>query len=124
MDVLLERLKATTSNFTATQLATIAGAFVLVVAIVAGSAWWLNKPDYALLFADMDAESAAQVITRLKSMKVRYQIDPGGGAIRVDPAERTIVLSGESTAYGAEPDRDETVALLKKAYPDYDVRKG
>ena len=63
MDALLERLKGITSNFTAAQLATIAGAFVLVVAIVAGSAWWLNKPDYALLFSDMDAESAAQVVS-------------------------------------------------------------
>ncbi len=70
MDAILDRLKATTSNFTAAQLATIAGAFVVVVAIVAGSAWWLNTPNYALLFAEMDAESAAQVVTRLKSMKV------------------------------------------------------
>ena len=61
MDAFLERLKGITSNFTAAQLATIVGAFVVVVAIVAGSAWWLNKPEYALLFSDMDAESAAQV---------------------------------------------------------------
>ncbi len=99
MDALLERLKATTSNFTATQLATIAGAFVLVVAIVAGSAWWLNKPDYALLFSDMDGESAAQVVTRLKSMKVRYQIDPGGGAIRV-PGNQVDELRMEFSSQG------------------------
>ena len=99
MDALLERLKATASNFTTTQLATIAGAFVLVVAIVAGSAWWLNTPDYALLFSDMDAESAAQVVTRLKSMKVRYQIDPGGGAIRV-PANQVDELRMEFSSQG------------------------
>src|SRR4030095_335353 len=99
MDALLERLKATASNFTTTQLATIAGAFVLVVAIVVGSAWWLNTPDYALLFSDMDGESAAQVVTRLKSMKVRYQIDPGGGAIRV-PGSQVDELRMEFSSQG------------------------
>jgi flagellar M-ring protein FliF len=83
MDAALERLKAFTSNFTATQLASLAAAFLLVVGIVAGSAWWLNAPTWALLFADMDPDSAASVVTRLKSLKEPYQIDPGGGAIRV-----------------------------------------
>ncbi len=99
MDAILERLKATTSNFSATQLATIAGAFVVVVAIVVGSAWWLNTPNYALLFSDMDAESAAQVVTRLKSMKVPYQIDPGGGAIRV-PSNQVDELRMEFSTQG------------------------
>jgi len=99
MDALLERLKALAANFTTTQLATIAGAFVLVVAIVVGSAWWLNRPDYALLFSDMDAESAAQVVSRLKSMKVHYQIDPGGGAIRV-PSSQVDELRMEFSSQG------------------------
>ncbi len=99
MDALLEKLKSITSNFTTTQLATIAGAFVVVVAIVAGSAWWLNTPDYALLFSEMDSESAAQVVTRLKSMKVQYRIDPGGGAIRV-PSDQVDELRMEFSSQG------------------------
>lgn len=84
---LLSRLKTLTSSFTATQLATLAGTFVLVAGIVGGSAWWLNAPTYVLLFSDMDAESAGQVITRLKSMNVPYQLDEGGRGIRV-PSSR------------------------------------
>jgi flagellar M-ring protein FliF len=83
MDGVLEQLKAFTSKFTLTQLIALAVTFVLVVGLVAGSAWWLNKGDYVLLFDDMDAESAAQVVARLKSMKVPYQLDPGGRAVRV-----------------------------------------
>src|SRR5688500_730690 len=83
MDALIEQLKAFTSKFTLTQLMALAGTFVLVVGLVAGSAWWLNKGDYVLLFDDMDADSAGQVVTRLKSMKVPYQLDAGGRAIRV-----------------------------------------
>ena len=99
MDGILERLKGFTSNFTATQLATLGIAFVLVVGIVVGSAWWLNTPTYALLYADMDPESAGEVVARLKSLKVQYQIDPGGGAIRV-PADKVDELRMEFSAQG------------------------
>ena len=83
MEGVLEQLKAFTSKFTLTQLIALAATFVLVVGLVAGSAWWLNRGDYVLLFDDMDAESAAQVVARLKSMKVPYRLDPGGRAVRV-----------------------------------------
>ena len=50
---LLSRLRTLFSAFSTTQLVTLAGTFVLVVSIVAGSAWWLNAPTYVLLFSDM-----------------------------------------------------------------------
>jgi len=83
MDAVLAQLKAFTSKFTLTQLIALAATFVLVVGLVAGSAWWLNRGDYVLLFDDMDADSAAQVVSKLKSMKVPYQLDAGGRAVRV-----------------------------------------
>jgi flagellar M-ring protein FliF len=83
MEAFLRLLKAFTSKFTLTQLIALLVTFVLVVGLVAGSAWWLNQGDYVLLFDDMDADSAAQVVTRLKSMKVPYRLDAGGRAIRV-----------------------------------------
>jgi flagellar M-ring protein FliF len=83
MDAVLAQLKGITSKFTLSQLVTFAVAFALVVGLVGGSAWFLNKGDYVLLFDDMDSDSAGQVVTRLKSLKVPYQLDPGGRAIRV-----------------------------------------
>jgi flagellar M-ring protein FliF len=96
---LLSRLRALTSAFTTTQLVTLAGTFVLVVSIVAGSAWWLNAPTYVLLFSDMDAESAQQVVTRLKAANIPYQLDQGGRGIRVPQDkvdELRLELSAES----------------------------
>jgi flagellar biosynthesis/type III secretory pathway M-ring protein FliF/YscJ len=46
---ILSRLREQTSHFSVTQLASMALVFVLVVGVVAGSAWWLNTPDYVLL---------------------------------------------------------------------------
>ncbi|HEV8317163.1 MAG TPA: flagellar basal-body MS-ring/collar protein FliF [Vicinamibacterales bacterium] len=80
---LLDKLTSLGGAMTRTQLATLGVAFVLVVAVVGGSTWWLNSTDYALLFSDMDSETASQVVSKLKSLKVPYQLDPGGHAIRV-----------------------------------------
>ena len=101
MDIqtLLTRLRSLSANFTTAQLVSLAASFVLVVGIVAGSAFWLNQPTYALLFADMDQESAGQVVARLKSLKVPYVLDDGGRSIRVQ-ATRVDELRLELTAQG------------------------
>jgi flagellar M-ring protein FliF len=96
---LFARLGALTKSLSGRQMATLAGAFVLVVAVVAGSAYWVNQPTYALLFADMDAEDAGQMVTRIKALKVPYQLDPGGRNIRV-PAERVDELRLELSSQG------------------------
>ena len=84
---LLARLRSLTSAFTPAQLATIAVTFVLVVGIVVGSAYLLNKPSYVLLFSEMEPETASDIVTRLKDLNVPYELDAGGRAVRV-PAER------------------------------------
>jgi len=96
---LLSRLRTLTASLTAGQILSLVLAFVLVVGIVSGSTWWLNKPTYALLFADMDPETAGQVVTRLRNLNVQYQLDEGGRGIRV-PAERVDELRLELTAQG------------------------
>jgi flagellar M-ring protein FliF len=80
---LFDKLKSLGGAMTRTQLVTLGVAFVLVVAVLGGSTWWLNSTDYALLFSDMDSETASQVVSKLKTLKVPFQLDPGGHAIRV-----------------------------------------
>ena len=96
---LLARFRSATASFSSSQLVTFALCFVLVVGIVVGSAWYLNAPTYTLLFSDMDQETAGQIVTRLKTLKVPYQLDAGGGAIRV-PSDRVDELRLELTAQG------------------------
>ena len=93
------RLKALMSSLHPAQLASLVAAFVLVVGIVVGSAWWLNTPSYVPLFVDMDNETAREVTTRLKSMKVAYRLDEGGRTVRV-PHERADELRLELTSQG------------------------
>ena len=60
---------------------------------------WLSTPTYRLLLSDADPATMAQVVTRLKDAGVPYQIDEGGGGIRV-PASRVDELRLEVLSQG------------------------
>lgn len=98
-DQLLAQLKRLTGTLSTGQLATMAGVFVAVVALVVGSAYWINTPTYTLLYSDMDAEAAATIVTRLKNEKIPYQLDAGGRAVRV-PADRVDELRLDLASQG------------------------
>jgi flagellar M-ring protein FliF len=85
--LMLSRLKALLSSLHPAQLASLVAAFLLVVGIVVGSAWWMNAPTMAPLFVDLEPDAAADVVARLKALKVTYQLDDGGRTVRV-PHER------------------------------------
>jgi flagellar M-ring protein FliF len=95
----LARVKTLAAALTPSQMVTIGGVFVLVVALVGGSAFWLSSTEYALLFSDMDPEAATDIVAKLKAQKIPYQIDPGGRSVRV-PASRVDELRLELTGQG------------------------
>lgn len=96
---LLTKLRGLAGSMSGGQLISLVVSFVLVVAIIGGSALWLNNPSYTLLFADMDQETAASMVSKLKSLKVPYVLDDGGRSIRV-ASDRIDELRLELTAQG------------------------
>lgn len=97
----LARVKSLASSLTAGQIATIGVAFVAIVALVGGSALFLgsSSSSYRLLFSDMDAESAAGVVSRLESLDVPFRLEEGGRGVRV-PADRVDALRLEFSSQG------------------------
>jgi flagellar M-ring protein FliF len=93
------KLRKLTAPFTTGQLVTLAMTFVIVIGVVIASAMWLQKPTYRLLQGDLDPETMGQVVSRLKSLKVPYELDEGGRGIRV-PASRIDELRLEFAASG------------------------
>lgn len=82
-EALLTRLKASAGALSARQLTSLTIAFVAVVGLTIWSAYSLSEPTYGVLFSDMDAESAASVVSKLKNDKIQYVLDDGGGTVRV-----------------------------------------
>ena len=95
----LARLKSIGSALTPTQVTSLVLAFLAIVALLGGSAFWLGSTSYRLLFSDMDAESASEVVARLKTLKVPYELDQGGRSVRV-PADRVDELRLDFSAQG------------------------
>jgi flagellar M-ring protein FliF len=83
LQTLIARLRALGSTLSPTQLVTLALSFLAVVGLVVGSAYWINAPTYAVLFADMDSESAGSVVAKLKGDKVPFVLDDSGRTIKV-----------------------------------------
>jgi flagellar M-ring protein FliF len=93
------KLRTLTAPFTTGQLVTLAATFVIVIGVVIASAMWLQKPTYRLLQGDLDPETMGQVVARLKTLKVPYELDEGGRGVRV-PASRIDELRLEFAASG------------------------
>lgn len=96
---LLTRLRTLVDALSRSQRISLVAAFATVVVVIGGSAYWLQHTTYALLFADMDPEAANDVVGRLKTAKVDYQLDDGGRAVRV-PASRIDELRLEFASSG------------------------
>jgi flagellar M-ring protein FliF len=96
---IFNRVKSAAAALSPQQLTTLAIAFVAVVGLTIGSAYWLNVPTYGVLFADMDSETAASVVTKLKNDKVAYLLDDGGRTVRV-PASRVDELRLDMASQG------------------------
>ncbi len=82
---LAARMRALTAPFSTGQLVTLVVTFVLVIGLVAGSAYWLSQPTYATLYANLDEGQAYAVSAKLKALKVPYELS--AGQVRV-PASR------------------------------------
>jgi flagellar M-ring protein FliF len=87
LEQFLSRVKSASAALSTRQLVVLGVAFVAAVGLTIGSAYWLNTPNYGVLFSDMDPDSASGIVSKLKAEKVQYSLDDGGRTIRV-PAGR------------------------------------
>lgn len=101
-EALKARWATLTSALSRAQLVTLGVTFVAVVGLVGGSALWLNTPTYSLLFSDLDAESASQVIARLDAEQIPYRLTDGGRSVRVpqDSVDRLKIQLAASVTSG------------------------
>jgi flagellar M-ring protein FliF len=83
LDQTFTRLNGLFGALSTRQLVSLVGVFIAVVTMVAGTGYWVTRPTYTLLFADMDPAAASEVIAKLDAQKITYELAPGGGGIRV-----------------------------------------
>lgn len=67
--------------------ALLAGGLLLFLALVGLSAVWSARPDYRVLFSNLNDKDGGAIVAQLSKMNVPYRFSEGGGAVLV-PADQ------------------------------------
>lgn len=94
----LSQLSALWRKLTSTQrlaFGAVGAVFVLVVVLVVS---WASKPEYAVLFANLDPADGSSILDRLRTDKIPYEVRGGGRTILVPSDqvyETRLALAGD-----------------------------
>jgi flagellar M-ring protein FliF len=90
-------------KMTLTQRILSAGCAVVLLSVAIGTAIWLNRPEYRVLYSNLGPEDASHVVKALQADKVRYQLADNGTTVLV-PREivydQRIKIAGEGGLIG------------------------
>lgn len=84
------------------KLAVLAGG-ALLVGLFISLMLWINQPQYKVLFSGLSQRDAAQVVAKLKDLKVPYSLSGDGGTVSVPEEqiyEARLALAGEGLPRG------------------------
>ncbi len=70
-------------RYSPAQRAVLAVVFVLLLSVTISLVLWANRPEFVILYSDLDAKNASKIIAKLQNSKVRYEIENGGSTILV-----------------------------------------
>lgn len=76
---------------------------LLIVASISGIIFvsqWASRPDYVVLYSDLQPADSAAVIERLKALKIKYDVRDGGNTIAITPPEMVSELRISLAAEG------------------------
>lgn len=79
----VDRTRTVRASLSGGQQASLLAVFVGVTALVIGATWYLNQAEYRVLFSDLNAEEAAQIVDRLAADNVDYQLRDDGRTVLV-----------------------------------------
>ncbi|MEA3285993.1 MAG: flagellar basal-body MS-ring/collar protein FliF [Candidatus Marinimicrobia bacterium] len=78
-------------RYSPAQRAVLAVVFVLLFSITISLVLWANRPEFVILYSDMDSKNASKILAELQGSKVRYEIEDNGATILV-PKEKASEL--------------------------------
>ena len=84
MEKMVDFFKALWQRSTTAGRAMLVAGAIVAIAAPAGMFWWSGRPDYQVLFSDLDAKDAAAVVATLDKQKTPYALSDEGKTILVD----------------------------------------
>lgn len=87
----VQKAKGFWSRISTSQRIFIAGLSVAVVGVFFGLVFWINQPDYRVLYSNLPPEDASRVVKLLQADKVTYKLENNGSSVLV-PADKVYDL--------------------------------
>ena len=83
MEKLFNQIAALFNRYTVTQKTLIITLAVGMISAIISLVIWANRPEYELLYTEIDPSTASKMVGDLKSNKVKYRLENGGKTILV-----------------------------------------
>jgi len=107
-DNLVQRVRSLWTDTTIAQRILIGGLLVCLTVFLILFLYWLNQPEYGVLYSNLEQKDASRVIEVLKQENVSYKLENGGTTILVPQSQKDSlrlqvagqdVLKGESVGF-------------------------
>jgi flagellar M-ring protein FliF len=98
MEPYFDNLKQFAGRLTLGQQVALSTVIIGGIALLIGIAYWAGRPDYALLFGNLEPTDASKIVESLESQNVTYEIRENGTAVyvpRQEVYELRLRLAGE-----------------------------
>ncbi len=83
MENFFSQIASMFNRYTMAQKAVMITLSIGMVSAIIALVIWANRPEYELLYADIDPATASKMVSDLKSSKVKYRLENGGKTILV-----------------------------------------
>jgi len=70
-------------RFTAVQRILILVVFIALISSIVTLIFWANRPEFQVLYEDLQPSQASKILTELRDRKIKYRIDDGGQTIKI-----------------------------------------
>ncbi|MFQ6604295.1 MAG: flagellar basal-body MS-ring/collar protein FliF [Fidelibacterota bacterium] len=91
MNTFMQRFNLVISQYTVAQRVVITIVIIGMISAITSLLLWANRPEFAVLYSDLDPANASDIIGDLESGKIEYKIERGGRTILV-PADKVAEL--------------------------------
>lgn len=71
------------AKYTAAQRLVLGVVFIGILSVTISLVLWANRPEFSVLYTDLDATNASRILGDLQGMKIRYEIRDNGKTILV-----------------------------------------
>jgi len=83
METVINQLSTMFNRYSTAQKSVLITLFVGMLSAIISLVIWANRPEYELLYADIDPTTASKMVSDLKSSKVKYRLENGGKTILI-----------------------------------------